>query len=150
MKKIKLFPLIALVAVLAFGLTSCGGYNNNKAKEFIKKDKKDKLKKEDYATMIEWYEAVNEEYLDGWEKIIKKEKKYDDYQLAMQEFQIEMLSDYPHIDRIESILRRDANDGEDGKMGKANCNKYEKLSEKFEKRREKLQDKAPEYEPDDD
>lgn len=148
MKRFKLFTLVALVAVLGFSLTSCGGYSNSKAKEFIKKDKKDKLKKEDYATMIEWYEEINEEYYDGWEKIIKKEKKYDDYELALHEFQIGLLADYPHFDRIESILRRGANEGEDGAMGKANCNKYEKLSEKFDKRRDKLNDKAPEPEDD--
>jgi len=146
MKRFKLVTLMAFVVVLGFGLTSCGGYSNSKAKEFIKSYDKDpdKLKKDDYATMIEWYEDIQTEYLDRWEKVAKDEKKYIDYKLALEELQADFASDYPHYMHLVVIL---ASADEDA-MGKANYKKFEKLEEKFDKREEKIKKKAPERDDD--
>lgn len=146
MKTLKLITFAALIAVLGFGLTSCGGYSNSAAKEIIKKYDKDpdKVQKDEYATMIEWYEEIQTEYLDQWEKIAKDEKKWIDYKLAMNEFEADFTSNYPHFSYINMILYSADEDA----MGKSNYNKFEKLSEKFSKRMEKIKDKAPERDDD--
>ena len=138
MKTIKQITLIALMAVLGVTMTSCGGYSNSKAKEMIIKSEDDKLKKEDYADMIEWYEACNSKYLDKWEKILADKDSYLEYQLSMIEFNADFTSDYPFMNDVEHILKSAVEE----EMVKANLNKFEKLEEKFEKRADKYGEKA--------
>lgn len=140
MKTIKYIALLALVMTLGIGVSSCGGYSNGKAREMIKKADKDKLKKDDYAQMIDWYEEANDKYVEGWEKVIKDNKDYMDYTLENQEFGISILHKYPYIGNITDILES----ADEEEMGASNYKKFHKLKDKFEERMEKLGDKVPE------
>lgn len=140
MKTIKHIFLLALVLTLGIGVTSCRGYSNGKAREMIKKADKDKLKKEDYAQMIEWYEEANDKYVEGWEKVIKDNKDYMDYTLENQEFGISILHKYPYIGNITDILES----ADEEEMGASNYKKFHKLKDRYEERMEKLGKKVPE------
>lgn len=137
-KSFKHIFLFALVAFTAIAFTSCGGYSDSKAKEMIIKSEDDKLKKEDYAEMIQWYEDINNKYLDKWGKILNDKTDYLEYSLDMVKLEADMKGNYPYFSNIRSIL----SSADEEEMGKANYNKYEKLVEKADKRIEKYNEKV--------
>lgn len=134
--------MVVLLAASCLGMVSCGGYSNSEARELIRKAKDDKLKKDDYARMIEWYEDIQGEYYDGWEKVIEDNRKYEDYYLDNIEFMAGIAGRYPFFGNMEQIL----DNADEDKMGSANYKKYTRLKEKFGKRMNKLGDKVPEME----
>lgn len=146
MKRLRTLVLVALVAMLGIAMTACSGngYNNKEARELVKKAKKGKLKKADYAKIIDWYEMATEEFTDQYEKIVKENDDYDDFELAATELTKRFAGKYPHLDALFSVLY--AASEED--MGASNYKKSQKLQEKFNKRIEKLNDRAPKSDED--
>lgn len=140
MKNVTLTVCVLIAFIASCMLTSCGdGYTDGKAKEMMEKDYKGKLQKNDYAQMLEWYEANQNEYFDKWADILNDEKNYIDYQARMREMEVDMMSDCQYMVFIARILM----DADEGDMGSANAKKYNKLMEKYIERAEKLSKKAP-------
>ena len=137
---IKCIALLALMTIVGAGLTSCGGYSNGKAADMLRKANDDKLKKDDYSEMIEWYEEVMTENLDKFEKLVKENRKYEDFEIASIEFGGKLQGKYPFFDSVVKILNR----ADEDEMGKSNYKKYHKLKDKYDERTQKLRKKIPE------
>lgn len=142
MKTLKIFAVAVIVTMLGLGVTGCsgpGGYSDSKAKELIKKNGEGKLKKADYAEMLEWYEAINDEFMDEWVDILNDRLDYWDYQFATREMNVQYNKDYPYIMEVDDILGSASEDD----MGTSTYNKYKKYQEKLSDKYEKYAKRIP-------
>lgn len=159
MRIAKQVAILALIALFAVPLTSCGGsgsrdessedndpsyssgYSNSKAKEMIQKDDDGKLDTDDYATMIKWIQDYYEDYMNEWESVIEDNKEYKDYKFAKAEMDADFGKEYIFISRIEGIVAGAAVD--EKKVGKENKDKYDSFVTKKNDRVEALRKKVP-------
>lgn len=142
MKIIKCFAAAAIVLLAAVAVSSCSGpagYSNDKAKEFVKKAEDDKLKKADYAEMLEWYEAINDEWMEQWSDVLDERLSYWDYQFKMHEMGIEFANQYPYFNIVKAMLSAASEDD----MGATTYKKYEKYQDKINSKVEKYAKREP-------
>lgn len=139
MKTLKLGALMLFMGILAIAFTSCGGYSPKAAEKMVEKCDDDKMKKGDWEQCIEWIEEAYTDQLDAIEECIKQSKDSDQFEEKTDKAQEKFEKKWEDIEDIESMLDNYTNQED---MGKANRKKYEKVKENFQKRLNKLQEKA--------
>lgn len=112
--------LILSVVVLAFGLTSCGGYDLKKCEQLQEKIQSgDDLTQDDYAEMISQAQALNA-YLCGIADKMADVKDGDDFQTLSEESAEQGNYYQKFVNRLESAEMMDELEG-------ANVDAYKEL-----------------------
>lgn len=138
MRIAKQVAILALIALFAVPLTSCGGYNKSEAKELMRKADKDKLTKSDCSTIVEWYEEYMEKLYESYEDVVENSDDYVDYIMEWEKKRGELQAKYPCIGELASSVAH----GDDDKVGSSNKKRLQKIGEKYDKKGEKLDKKV--------
>lgn len=113
-------------------------YSETAAQKMLDKNERGKLTKDDYSTCIDWLEQGYTELYNKLNSCIESSSSEAEFYDNCMKLTDQIQAKYPNMQGINDILDK----ADEEEMGPANYRRYNSVYEKFDKKLEKLQQKA--------